>query len=80
MSGGSFGHEEYKISYIADEINEVIEKGEYSNEINEKLKEAVRVLKIAKIYAHRVDYLFSGDDSEESFLRRLEYELSNYEA
>jgi len=109
MSGGSFQYDQYKIGYIADQIEHEIEKNgrkktteeikeeyrdpdwyekypedlyhyEYPPEVIEKLKEAVKVLRIAKIYAHRVDYLFSGDDSEESFLRRLEYELSNYEA
>jgi len=35
----------------------------------------VEILKKAKIYAQRVDYLLSGDDGEESFLRRLKEEL-----
>jgi hypothetical protein len=47
----------------------------YSDEVIEKFKEAVRCLKMAQIYAHRVDYLLSGDDGEESFLERLDEEL-----
>lgn len=51
----------------------------YPDEVIEKMKEAVKVLKIAQVYAHRVDWLLSGDDGEESFLRRLHEELSGLE-
>jgi hypothetical protein len=43
------------------------------------LKEAVRVLRIAQIYAHRVDWYFSGDDGEESFIERLKEDLNKLE-
>ena len=43
------------------------------------MKEAVRALKIAQVYAQRVDWLLSGDDGEESFLSRLEEELKKLE-
>jgi hypothetical protein len=39
------------------------------------MKEAVNVLRVAQIYAHRIDWLFSGDDGEESFLKRLDEDL-----
>jgi hypothetical protein len=32
---------------------------------------------MAQVYAHRVDWLLSGDDGEESFLRRLAEDLKN---
>jgi len=41
----------------------------------EKFKEAVEALKKAYTYAHRIDWLLSGDDVEESFLRKLKEEL-----
>lgn len=47
----------------------------YPDEVIEKFKKAVKVLKVAYIYAQRVDWLLSGDDGEESFLERLEQEL-----
>ncbi len=47
----------------------------YPDEVIEKFKEAIVILKKAEIYAHRVDWLLSGDDGEESFLRRLEEDL-----
>lgn len=47
----------------------------YSKEVQRQLRKAVKVLKQAYVYAQRADYLFSGDDGEESFLKRLEEEL-----
>ena len=104
MSGGAFDYNQYKIGYIADQIEEVIVKNglektpeelknnwidpewykkypedlfhyKYPDEVIEKMEEAVKVLKIAQVYAQRVDWLLSGDDGEESFLRRLDEDL-----
>ena len=109
MIGGSFQYDQYKIGYIADQIEEVIIKNgvkktpedlkqegwrdpdwykkypedlshyKYPDEVIEKMKEAVRALKIAQEYAQRVDWLLSGDDGEESFLSRLEENLKKIE-
>lgn len=46
-----------------------------SEEVQERMRHAIRALKIAKIYAQRVDWYLSGDDGEESFLERLDREL-----
>jgi hypothetical protein len=48
----------------------------YPDEVIEKMKEGIEVLKRAQIYAQRIDWLLSGDDGEESFLRRLDEELN----
>jgi hypothetical protein len=48
----------------------------YPDEVIEKIKEGIEVLKRAQIYAQRIDWLLSGDDGEESFLRRLEEDLN----
>lgn len=47
----------------------------YSPEVIEKFKEAIYFLEKAYIYAHRVDWLLSGDDGEETFLKRLKEDL-----
>lgn len=52
---------------------------EYPNEVIEKFKEAVKILRQAEVYAQRVDWLLSGDDGEESFLKRLEEDLNKLE-
>ena len=47
----------------------------YPDNIIEKFKEAVDILKKAEIYAQRIDWLLSGDDGEESFIKRLKEDL-----
>ena len=83
MSGGHFDYQEYKISEIADEIQHLIDtnaddtKDEWGNPRGnhyptEKLdwfKIAIKTLRQAFKMAHRIDYLVSGDDGEDTFLR-----------
>lgn len=85
MSGGHFDYKQYALHDIADQIQNVIdnnhsvEKNEwgenkgraYKPEVIEEFAMAVRILRCAAVYAHRIDYLLSGDDSEESFMERL---------
>lgn len=86
MSGGAFDYQQYKIGDIAAQIEEEIREpgGGPPNgwlqpmkpETIAKLKEAVQCLRLAEIYAQRVDWFFSGDDGEESFHKRLEEDLA----
>jgi hypothetical protein len=92
MSGGFFEYNQYKIYQIAEELEDVILKNgkkrerreswedeyhyEYPAEVIAKFKEGLELLKKAHIYAHRIDWLLSGDDGDESFLERLESDLS----
>lgn len=48
----------------------------YSLEVVEKLKQALKVIREAQIYITRIDYLLSGDDGQQTFLQRLEEELN----
>lgn len=89
MSGGRFDYDQYRIGQIADQIQHEIEcnddmtldewgctKGRgYDAAVIHRFKEAVRALRVAEIYAQRIDWLLSGDDGEESFIRRLDQEL-----
>jgi hypothetical protein len=85
MSGGHFDHTQHYISDIADEIENVIKnndkKDEYEHSNNfpayviQNLKEGVRILRKARIYAQRADWLLSGDDGHETFLERLKEDL-----
>ena len=84
MSGGHFNHGQYRLHDIASEIERLIElndstekdhfgydKGNhYPPEIIARFKLAVERIKQAERMATRIDYLVSGDDGEESFLRR----------
>jgi hypothetical protein len=47
----------------------------YPDEVIEKFKEGLEILRKAEIYAQRIDWLISGDDGEESFLERLKEDL-----
>lgn len=91
MSGGHFDYNQYKIQYIIDEIEHLIENNEneevnqwgdkigsfYSKETITEFKAAVAVLKVAYVFTQRIDWLVSGDDGEDSFHRRLKEELAN---
>ena len=56
---------------------EEMHHGTFSPEIQAEFKNAINALKIAEIYAQRIDWFLSGDDGEESFLERLSVELKN---
>lgn len=89
MSGGAFNYDQYRIGYIADEIDDRIfhngstEQNEYGDlryhayppDIIEAFKRAANLLREAQVYAHRIDWLLSGDDGEDSFRSRLRREL-----
>ena len=92
MSGGYFDYNQYKIHHMAEQLEDVILKNgkkrehreswedenhyEYPPQVIAKFKEGLEYLKKAHIYAHRIDWLLSHDDGDESFLERLESDLS----
>ena len=88
MSGGHFDYHQYQIRDIYETLEEIILKNRdidqweqcygFSDEVVAEFKEAVALLKKAYIYAQRIDWLLSGDDSEEYFHLRLNEELSQY--
>ena len=47
----------------------------YPDEVIEKFKEGLEILRKAEVYAQRIDWLISGDDGDETFLKRLEEDL-----
>lgn len=49
---------------------------EYPPEVINKMKEGLDILRKAEIYAQRIDWLVSGDDGPETFLRRLNEDLN----
>jgi len=89
MSGGHFQYDQYKIGYIADEVEQLIANNgseeldqwgdkkfsSFSAETIEEFKNGLLLLRQAQAYAHRIDWLVSGDDGEESFHKRLKNDL-----
>lgn len=49
---------------------------EYPPEVINKMKEGLDILRKAEIYAQRIDWLVSGDDGPETFLKRLQEDLN----
>ena len=75
MSGGRFDHKQYDMNYIAGKIEREVLINSKKKEVIEKFKEAVIILRKAAIYTQRIDWLLSGDDEEETFLKRLKKDL-----
>ena len=87
MSGGTFHGGQYGIIDIHETIESYInkqgKKSDYGDiyetfepEVLKHLEDAIKCLKMAYVYAQRVDYLLAGDDGQETFLERLESDLS----
>ena len=89
MSGGFFNHNQYNLDQISadiedeiyyndsEEVNEYYDKkgNGFSEDTIQEMKLAVWYLKQAMVYTHRLDYLLSGDDGEETFHERLKKDL-----
>ena len=81
MSGGYFDYKQFRITDIAETIDGLIESNEgleghhFDADVIAKFREAVPILHRAFVFAHRIDWLVSGDDGPRSFLERLEEEL-----
>lgn len=101
MSGGRFEYDQYKIRYIAEDIDKEIRRSgrkktdeeikyeghydpewyerypedrfyyKYPDEVIKEFERGYYILKLAEIYAQRIDWLLSGDDGDDSFIRRL---------
>ena len=48
---------------------------QYPDDVIEEFKKGYWILRKAAIYAQRIDWILSGDDGDESFIRRLRDEL-----
>lgn len=89
MSGGAFDYLQFRIGDIETEIQHLIDTNEdstldewgytkgkfFSEKTIEEFKNCVTYLKLARIYATRIDWLVSGDDGEETFHKRLANEI-----
>ena len=71
----SYTYQEYEL----DEDGEVPYFPDYSEETIKEFRKGVDILKKAQVYAHRIDWLMSGDDGEDSFHKRLEEDLKGLE-
>jgi hypothetical protein len=93
MSGGHFNYQQYAINGLVDSIERLLNKKEFwdsktedyyvefvnslSEETIDEFKRAIRILKLAEVYSNRIDWLVSGDDSEESFHKRIRGQIGD---
>lgn len=89
MSGGYFGYSQYAFGIIAGIINNKVLLNDslalddfgdrvghgFSKETLKEMRKAVKTLRRAKVYADRIDWLLSGDDSEQYFHAQLKHEM-----
>lgn len=81
MSGGHFDYRDCHLSDLVDEVERLITTNKtgdeygyvrnYASDTIEEFKQAVKAIKRAQVYLHRIDYLVSGDDGEDSFYTSL---------
>ena len=79
MSGGHFYNNNLSMNLEQLENELRWQGGVYSEATQQALRECLKTLRKAQVCLHRVDYLFSGDSSEESFLNNLKKELKEVE-
>ena len=88
MSGGRFDYLQYRFTEIVDVIEQEIidnnaeprpkdwfEPNNFREETIAEFKKGIEYIKKVQIYVQRIDWLLSGDDGEESFLKSLKEEL-----
>ena len=90
MSGGYFGdYDYYKVSQFADEleleianngkVDEYGDKREFDPDVIDVLQEQIpKLRKMAEIMRH-IDYLYSGDHGDDSFLLRVKEVEAKYD-
>jgi len=91
MSGGYFDYSQYKMQSIAEDIKDVIynnkneEKNEwgekkgmfFSDEIIDLFSKTEVFLRVSEILINRADYLLSGDDGPDSYVKRVKEDLNH---
>lgn len=63
------------IEWIKEHKRTLPNKYHFSDKTIAEMKKGLSIIEKAAIYSHRIDYLLSGDDTEESFIKRLNKEL-----
>lgn len=84
MSGGALelSYREWQFEETVDQIENYIDEQEKNGyplkqETKDKLREGINIIRKAKVYINRIDYLIADDDGEKEFHERLLEDLSN---
>ena len=90
MSGGFFDYQDYRLEEMAKALRLEIAKcrqkpewaeawSDYSCSFLAEMSKAYNQLVELRVRLHRLDWVLSGDDSEETFFRKLLSELEQVE-
>ena len=73
MSGGSFDYAYSKVNYFVDDLDDKLNDPEYvfSPEVMTKLREIKAIAENTSQLMRAVEWLYSGDDSEETFMEKV---------
>jgi len=81
MSGGAFDYGCFRISQFAEELQNKIDENDtkeecgycsgYSVKVLEALQSSHRCIELAGKLAHEIEWLYSGDIGEETFIERF---------
>jgi len=89
MSGGHWNYQQYQVSAAAEDVRQIVATNDderrdawdvsrgrqYPPEVLREFRVGALLMDLAHIYWHRMDWLLSGDDGEETFLSRLREDL-----
>lgn len=92
MSGGMFEYKQYHINDIVDVIEKEIKDEQFHDALNmefngdeimkqkivEEFNKGLYYLKMASIYAQRIDWVLSGDDGFKTFLNRINEDIKEH--
>lgn len=67
--------DEKEAEYVKKHHHTMPNRCGYSKETIKEFKKGIKILKMAEIYAQRIDWLLSGDDGEDSFHSSLKHDL-----
>lgn len=85
MSGGSFDYKCFEVTYFSDELKRKIQYNNvpkygwcpnYSDETIKKLEECARIISLVGELAHDIEWLYSGDIGEETFVKNCDEIMS----
>lgn len=93
MSGGYFDYTQFRLNDAVDQLKQLVDRNDsterdeygdqighhYSPETIDEIHCAIELTKLAAMYIHRIDWLVSGDDGEETFHERLLEDIENLE-
>jgi hypothetical protein len=83
MSGGSFDYNCFRISQFAADLAAMIEENdseggeEFSLETIGTLRKCQAIIALAGELAHHIEWLYSGDHGEETFMRLANKDLGS---